>query len=142
MTRLFTCGLIAAVLLTGATLADPMEDNSAFGILPASGDRIRLQSPTALAECVMLKHIVDDTALGYNMEYLQGQRTVTYFDPAECSADPYPFEITGLSFSLLDPWDSYDPRQWKWPVEIDVVSVFRPVAEGPRRHRHRIFHGH
>ena len=23
MTRLFTCGLIAAVLLTGATLADP-----------------------------------------------------------------------------------------------------------------------
>ena len=108
-----------AFLLTSTVWAENEADRS-FGTVPVRpGEAIR-QHSTALAGCEMYKHLLDDTALGYNMEYEQGQRTVAYFDPVECG-DPYPFEITGLTFSLLDPWDSYDPRQWTWPVEIDVV---------------------
>lgn len=90
------------------------------------------------APCTLLKHNPDDTILGYNSAYDLGQRTVTYFDPTQCDTVVYPFEITGLSFTLLDPYDMYDPRPYKWPVLLDVVvfnlaystdSCYGPGAE-------------
>ena len=71
--------------------------------------------------CELFKQIVDDTVLAYNSTYDSGQATVLYFDPVECGGATYPFEVTGLSFSMLDPNDFYDPREFKWPVQVDVV---------------------
>ena len=48
-----------------------------------------------------------------------------YFDPAVCGSPTYPFEITGVSFTLLDPPASIDLRYYKWPVRVDVV-VYAP----------------
>jgi hypothetical protein len=67
-------------------------------------------SPTA---CIIQKH--DDTAYGYSLEYLPGERTVTYFNPSGCGYPTYPFEITGMSFTLFGPTGS------QWPVTIDIV---------------------
>jgi len=72
-------------------------------------------------ECTLFKHIVDDSVLAYNSTYDTGQITVTYFDPVECGAPAYPFEVTGLTFTMLDPYDIYDPRIFKWPVQVEVV---------------------
>jgi hypothetical protein len=76
---------------------------------------------SAAGGCTMFKHNPDDTILGFSSGYEFGQRTVTYFDPHECDTLPYPFEITGLSFTLLDPPSSVDPRTYKWPVYLDIV---------------------
>ena len=84
----------------------------------------RMNLPTATAietECVLYRHFVEDSILGYSSTYESGQRTVTYFDPAACEPLPYPFEITGFSFTMLDPNDFFDPRLFKWPVQVDVV---------------------
>jgi hypothetical protein len=69
----------------------------------------------------MYRHWPEDSVLGYSSTYAQGERTVTYFDPAVCEPSPYPFEISGFSFTMLDPEDFFDPRVFSWPVEIDVV---------------------
>jgi thrombospondin type 3 repeat protein len=99
---------------------------------------IRLPLPKGIdTECTLFKHIVDDSVLGYNSTYDSGQITVTYFDPIECGAPAYPFEVTALTFTMLDPNDIYDPRQFKWPVQVEVVlydvlsldSCFGPGAE-------------
>jgi hypothetical protein len=73
------------------------------------------------AACTMWKHWIEDTILGYSTTYKTGERTVTYFDPATCGDESYPFQITGFSFTLLDPYDLYDWRKYKWPVQLDVV---------------------
>ena len=106
---------LMAAILPPAAGASPEPD---LRVVPSEVKEIRL--PTALAACTLLKHLVDDTALGYNSGYDQGQRTVTYFDPTECGT-AYPFEITGLSFAMLDPSNIFDPRDFKWPVAVDVV---------------------
>ncbi|RKX25657.1 MAG: hypothetical protein DRP45_05395 [Candidatus Zixiibacteriota bacterium] len=79
------------------------------------------------ASCEMYKMIVCDTILGYNSGYVTGERTVCYFDPTECGDATYPFEITSFAFSLLDPAQIYDPRIYKWPVELDVI-VYEPYS--------------
>ena len=71
--------------------------------------------------CQMFKIIVDDSVIGYSSGYQTGDRTVAYFNPAECAASPLPFEISSLSFVLLDPFPAWDPRDYKWPVQLDVV---------------------
>ncbi len=80
-------------------------------------------------ECTLFKMIVDDTVLGYSSGYQTDDRTVCYYDPAECGATPYPYEVNSLSFVLLDPFDVWDPREYKWPVELDVVlfDAYDPV---------------
>jgi len=79
------------------------------------------------AACTLWRHWFEDTVLGYSSTYDTGERTVTYFDPAACGEGSYPFQITGFAFTLLDPYDLYDSRKYKWPVQLDVV-VFDPYS--------------
>ncbi len=80
-------------------------------------------------QCTLFKMIVDDTVLGYSSGYQTDDRTVCYYDPAECGAPTYPYEVNSLSFVLLDPFDIWDPRVYKWPVELDVIlfDAYDPV---------------
>lgn len=84
----------------------------------------RIQQPavrSAEAECELWRHWIEDSVLGYSSTYETGQRTVTYFDPAACGTGPYPFRLTGFSFTLLDPGNIFDSRTFKWPVQLAVV---------------------
>ncbi len=112
--------LVLAVFSVGLTWAGDCEKNTASFITvdqPVNWPSIR----DVKATCSLFKHKPDDSILGFNSGYDQGQRTVTYFDPTECDTIAYPFEITGLCFTLVDPPDIYDPRIYKWPVMLDVV---------------------
>ena len=71
--------------------------------------------------CTMQKHWEEDTIIGYYSDYHYHEKTVVYFDPAECGTPTYPFEITNFAFTLLDPPNNIDPRTYKWPVLLDVV---------------------
>jgi hypothetical protein len=79
--------------------------------------------------CTLFKHNPEDTILGYSSGYDSCQQTVTYFDPASCASSPYPFEIAAFSFTLLDPYDVWDSRVYKWPVLLDVV-VYDMYSDG------------
>jgi hypothetical protein len=88
--------------------------------------------------CTYYRHWPDDTILGYYSGYTYLEQTVMYVDPEVCGTPTYPFEITGMSFLLFDPPNAWDPRQFKWPVQLDVVvydmnfypdSCFGPGAE-------------
>ncbi|HQL23805.1 MAG TPA: hypothetical protein PKY95_05240, partial [candidate division Zixibacteria bacterium] len=72
--------------------------------------------------CLLFRHNPDDSVLGYSSSFTAGQQTIVYFDPTSCAADStYPFGITELSFTLLDPPSYIDSRLYKWPVELEVV---------------------
>lgn len=73
------------------------------------------------ASCTLYKMIVNDSVIGYSSGYQTGDQTVAYFDPAECGGTTDPFEVTGISFSLVDPLQHWDPRDYKWPVAVDIV---------------------
>jgi len=94
-----------------------------FGTVPSSARLRPLSAQAADEECTISRHWEADSVLGYSSTYETGQRTVTYFDASVCWSFPlvYPFQITGFSFTLLDPNDFYDPRTYKWPVQLDVV---------------------
>ena len=99
-------------------------------------------TPPTLSEardtCSLWYHWIEDTILGYSHGYEPGHQTVTYFDPGECGWPAYPFEISGVSMVLLDPPNFFDPRDYQWPVTIDIVvydlqyppdSCYGPGAE-------------
>ncbi len=121
MYRKITSITAALVLCLGTAVLAENYERAEVSLIPAQQQVVLPDGKEITTSCTLLKHIVDDTVLGYNSGYETGQRTVMYFDPAECDSPTYPFEITGLSFTLLDPPDAYDPRIYKWPVELDVV---------------------
>ncbi len=82
-------------------------------------------TPITRDACEMSKHWANDTILGFNSAYDFEHKTVTYFTPTDCGSPAFPFQITGFSFTLLDPPDYIDPRPYKWPVTVDVV-VYAP----------------
>jgi hypothetical protein len=94
-----------------------------FVTVPPSAELRLLSAQAPDEECSISRHWEADTVLGYSTTYATGERTVTYFDPSVCWSFPlvYPFEITGFSFTLMDPPNIYDPRIYKWPVHLDVV---------------------
>ncbi len=123
--------------LIGSIAADSFSRKTAT-VIPAP-QPVRLpdfrQIETA---CTLFKHNPDDSILGFYSDYHFGERTVTYFDPSVCDSAAYPFEITALTFTLMDPLDIYDPRPYKWPILLDVVvydllyapdSCYGPGAE-------------
>ena len=135
--RIIATGLILSVVLVPTT--SPAAD---FRRVPADS---RTHLSTALgdnAACELSRHWVEDTILGYSSSYKTGERTVTYFDPAACGAGPYPFKITGFSFTLLDPLNIFDPRTFKWPVQLAVVvyDLYSPADSclGPGAELYRI----
>jgi hypothetical protein len=83
--------------------------------------------PAPRAECELFKMIVDDSIVGYSSGLVTHDRIVSYFDPAECGDPNHHYEITSLSFTLLDPPNAWDPRDYKWPVLVDVV-VYQPYS--------------
>lgn len=128
---------VLAVFLVGSAWADDCEKNTAT-FITVDQQVNWLSIRDIKASCMLFKHNPDDVILGFNSGYDLGQRTVTYFDPTECAGVAYPFEITGLSFTLVDPPDVYDHRIYKWPVMLDVVvfdlaysadSCYGPGAE-------------
>ena len=115
---------IFTVLIVVMTLTQILAAPSPVPEFHVFSPETRLRLPSSLgddAACTMWRHWIEDTVLGYSSTYNSGERTVTYFDPAACGSGPYPFQITGFAFTLLDPPAQADIRQYKWPVEIDVV---------------------
>jgi len=93
-------------------------------------DKVNIMQPglkNLLGACTLKKH--NDTAFGFSLEYLPGERTVTYFDPSECGEPTYPFEIDGFSFTL------FGPTGCKWPITVDIIvydtDTSHEVCNGP-----------
>jgi len=112
--------ILAAALTAIPTLAEDAPGGEVL-FMPALTSSCLPASQGDVAACTMWRHWIEDTILGYSTTYGTGDRTVTYFDPAACGAGSYPFQITGFSFTLLDPPNLLDPRLYKWPAQIDVV---------------------
>ncbi|MEW5795187.1 MAG: thrombospondin type 3 repeat-containing protein [Candidatus Zixiibacteriota bacterium] len=117
--RLLSMTLFALYLVALGAWAEQI--TAEFATVPAASGIVLQGAMSSDAECDLWRHFVADSVLGYSSTYKTGQRTVTYFDPAACSGATYPFEVTGFSFVLLDPNNFYDPRTYKWPVQLDVV---------------------
>lgn len=116
---MLTC-FVLMIFGFGSTMAADCPKKSATFI--TVDQHVNMPSAKGLrASCTLFKHNPDDSLLGFTSGYDSSQATVTYFDPAECDTAAYPFEITGLSFTLLDPPATADPRPYKWPVLLDVV---------------------
>jgi ferredoxin len=111
---------LVVVMSVTQILAAPVPEPELRTFLPDSRMPL-LSSLGEEAACTMWRHWIEDTILGYSSTYATGERTVTYFDPAACETNPYPFQITGFAFTLLDPPNSVDTRTFKWPVQLDVV---------------------
>ncbi len=129
--------LLVAILATFALALFP-----AWSDQPASNEWKTIPAPEATrppslkspdTACMLFKHNPDDTILGYSSGYCTGERTVTYFNPGECDAAAESFEITGLSFTLLDPPFWADPRPYRWPIQLAVV-VFDLAPSGDSCH--------
>ena len=71
--------------------------------------------------CTIWRHWIEDTIVGYSSGYDSCHQTVIYFDPSECGSPTYPFEISSVSLVMFDPPDSYDPKDYQWPVTLDIV---------------------
>ncbi len=112
--------LVLSVVMFGTATAGDCLKNSARHTAVDQKILLPLLKETGTA-CTMFKHDPDDSILGYNSGYEVGDRTVTYFDPSECDSIAYPFEITAVSFPLLDPPFFVDPRVYQWPLELEVV---------------------
>ncbi len=88
----------------------------------------------ALAEaqdtCSIWHHWVNDTILGYSHGYDSGHRTVTYFDPSDCGTPTYPFAVNAVSLGFLDPPDIIDPRNYQWPLTVDIV-IYQGFSNNP-----------
>lgn len=92
--------------------------------LVASGERSAIDIPKPVgplqfspekAACTMTK--TSGTVTGYYPAWVQGERVVTYYDPANfCAAPLYPLELTTFYFVLYD-----DGAGVQWPVVMDIV---------------------
>ncbi len=117
--------ILTAVLLAAASFA--FADTGPTGVvnkptfIPAEQPFDWATLKGADDTCTLWKHWENDTILGYSHGYEPCHQTVTYFDPAECGAPTYPFEITAVSLVLLDPPDYVDSRVYQWPVTLDIV---------------------
>ena len=136
--------VLTALFVTVVAFAAERQDAQPLEFLTVPSTE-RIQQPSsrgAEAECELWRHWIEDTVLGYSSTYETGQRTVTYFDPAACGAGPYPFQLTGFSFTLLDPANIFDPRTFKWPVQLAVVvfDMYSPAdsCDGPGAELYRV----
>ena len=102
--------ILVAVLFVGSVFAGNDKD---IKNLPETMKVTLSSMKNSSTTCIIQKH--DDTAYGYSLEFQPGERVVTYFNPSECGYPTYPFEITGMSFTLFGPSGS------QWPVTIDIV---------------------
>jgi len=78
--------------------------------------------------CTLEKHWWEDSVLGYYSGFEQGDRTVVYYDPAECSGGGNAVQLKKLWLMLFDPPDSWDPRTYVWPLRLDVVVYDMAVS--------------
>ncbi len=110
--RLLIGGLLLLVLMGSATAA-----NRAAGVdqLLTIGEESRRGGDAA---CFLSYHT--GTAASYVPDYAMGDRTVSYYDPADCGSYPlYPFEVTQFAFTLFDDGSAV------WPVMVDIV-IYAP----------------
>jgi len=123
--------LIAVVAHFSGDSANLQEPNAEQQVqVITNQQRVNLPATGYLGDtCTLFKHNPEDTILGYSSGYDSCQQTMTYFDPASCASSPYSFEIAAFSFTLLDPYDAWDSRIYKWPVLLDVV-VYDMYAGG------------
>ena len=118
-TQLFLIIVVTVFITAQAFAADA--PGGEFHFMPSM---TRLHPPASQgseAACTMWRHWIEDTIIGYSSTYDTGERTVTYYDPLICGAGSYPFQITSFAFTLLDPYDFFDSRKYKWPVQLDIV---------------------
>lgn len=58
----------------------------------------------------------DDGSLGsFRQDYVAGDQTVAFYNPVGCSYEGYPYEVTGVRFSLNGWGEAH------WPVTLDIV---------------------
>ncbi|MFH1686653.1 MAG: thrombospondin type 3 repeat-containing protein [bacterium] len=120
MTKMIFSAFLFCTILGSSSWADC---KGGAGLIETMPTKLELNLPDLLAgdSCSIHKHWENDTILGYYSDYHYLEQTVIYVDPSSCDDPTYPFEITGFTFTLLDPLNAYDPRTYKWPVLIDVV---------------------
>ncbi len=118
-----TLAAIAALLLsTSSILGDCKKDDPTPETFTANEQLNLSQLAVSKDFCTFYRHWPDDTILGYYSGYSYLEQTVMYVDPeTACDTPAYPFELTGFSFTLFDPPNAWDPRQYKWPVQLDIV---------------------
>ena len=108
------------VLAKGAADLEPREVENKITVKPPSD--------ITLDYCGLVK---TNGAGGSFATFMPGWQNVTYFDPATCPGVPtYPFEITALSFTLIDGWGS---SPWPYPVDVVVYDMLQPgdPCQGP-----------
>jgi hypothetical protein len=111
-----------ALLFVGSASSDCEKGNPTFESFSAETAIDLSHLSESKDFCTFYRHWPDDTILGYYSGYSYQEKTVMYVDPVTaCTTPSYPFELTGLSFILFDPPNAWDPRQYKWPVALDVV---------------------
>lgn len=118
-----TLAAISALLLsTSSVLGDCKKGDPTPETFTTSEQLNLSQLADSKDFCTFYRHWPDDTILGYYSGYSYLEQTVMYVDPeTACSTPAYPFELTGFSFTLFDPPNAWDPRQYKWPVQLDIV---------------------
>ncbi|MCP4703884.1 MAG: hypothetical protein GY865_04680 [candidate division Zixibacteria bacterium] len=93
----------------------------------------QLQMEDSRAACQMYKFDISTTSISYYSGYVNGDGTLTYYDPTDPSnngcgvAAAYPFEIQSVSFVL---WDWGDGSV-QWPVTLDIVIYDMAVPGDP-----------
>ena len=120
--------MILSGALYSAPIENPLEANSAdvYGELRYDATR---------APCTAYKCNLSPSIISYFSGFANGMINVTYFDPTDpvlagCGeSDPYPFQITALSFTLFTDFES--PPIAEWPVTVDVVVFDYDPAGGP-----------
>ncbi|MCH9024847.1 MAG: lamin tail domain-containing protein, partial [candidate division Zixibacteria bacterium] len=116
MFKVLSTALVVLLLLGGSSSVVGSDVDQSKSVSPL--DKIiildRPAPSKSAAACALQKH--SDTAAGFFSGFVQGDRLVTYFDPAaECGSPAYPFEVQAISFTL------FDAGGYQWPVDIDVV---------------------
>ncbi|MBU8935021.1 MAG: thrombospondin type 3 repeat-containing protein [candidate division Zixibacteria bacterium] len=88
-------------------------------------DKTTIQHSQDRAECTLYRHVDQDTLYGFSSGWVQGDRIVSYHEPAECGTPTYPFEISTVDLILYGS----SAGGFVWPVEIDIV-VFDLAVPG------------
>ncbi len=132
MCRSFLIAIICVTFIGSRVNADSPKDRVTLETIcfPAEIEYPTNDQKDLDSSCTFSWYTPGDTIVGFSSGYLNGERTVAFFDPANCQAGDEGFGITGFSFTLLDPWDEYDPRYYQWPVQLDVV-VFDYYIQAP-----------
>ncbi|MBU1471945.1 MAG: hypothetical protein KJ723_14810 [candidate division Zixibacteria bacterium] len=111
---LAACLLIVALFWVIAMAAGP---NQTATVVSGS-QTVQMGEDISRAACTMTHSSL--TIGAYFGGFAPGMLNVSYFNPADFCAAPYPFEITAFSFPL------YDPGGFVWPVSLDVVVFDAP----------------